>query len=249
VHARQSVFHRYFEGDRVAVVYRKDDNEPMIGEWSNDIGTGFAYAGISRSGYIKLANAKTIAIQLFFKSTHRAESIITVFEAVKTEEALRPIWAACPIENANEKSASRPFRPNEPYFPEPAAFVEEWKKDNELCQNGNSIEKPTADACKDRLSLETKLKSLGCSFSHTIAMPGYARCDPSKAKPKAIVRHCLWRSVPRASFILIRRRKIFRISVVGQENPVLSIAAEGRNRVGFLDRVVRTSRQPEAVTD
>jgi hypothetical protein len=160
--------HRYFEGDRVAVVYRIDDNEPMISEWNNDIGTGMAYAGISRATYSKLANAKTIAIQLFFKSTHREESIITVFKAVKTEEALRPILTECPIENANEKSASRLFRPNEPYFQEPAAFVEEWKENNELCQNGNSIEKPTADACKSRLSLETKLKSLGCSFNHGI---------------------------------------------------------------------------------
>ena len=160
--------HRYFEGDRVAVAYRIDDNDPMISEWSNDIGTGLAYAGLSRATYSKLANAKTIALQLFFKSAHREESILTVFKAVKTPEAVRPILAACPIEDAPEKSAARPFGPNEPHFQEPGAFVEEWKESNEACQNGNSIEKPTADACERRLQFETKLKSLGCSFNHAI---------------------------------------------------------------------------------
>ena len=155
-------------GDRVAVAYRIDDNDPMISEWRNDIGTGLAYVGLSRATYSKLANAKTIALQLFFKSAHREESIVTIFKAVKTPEAIRPILAACPIEDAPEKSTARPFGPNEPHFQEPGAFVEEWKESNEACQNGNSTEKPTADACEKRLYFETKLKSLGCSFNHAI---------------------------------------------------------------------------------
>jgi hypothetical protein len=158
--------HRYFDGDRVSVAIRIDDYDPLISEWGDDIGTGIAYNGLSRPTYSKLANAKTIALQLFFKSTHREETIVTVFKAVKTAEATRPVLATCPLENAPEKSAARPFRPNESHFQEPGEFVQEWKESNEVCRSGNSIEKPTADACEQRLRLERKLKSLGCSFNH-----------------------------------------------------------------------------------
>jgi hypothetical protein len=108
--------HRYVYGDRVAVVYRIDDQDPLINEWGTDIGSGVALSYLSRSAYSKFANAKTIAIQLFFKSTQREESIVTIFKAVKTAEALRPVLAACPIENAQERTMARPYHPNEPNF-------------------------------------------------------------------------------------------------------------------------------------
>jgi hypothetical protein len=103
---------------------------------------------------------------LFFKSTHREDTIVTVFKAVKTAEALRPVLAACPIESAPEKTMARPYHPNEPIFQEPDAFVQQWTEANEVCQNGSSIEKTTEEACENRLGLEIKLKYLGCSFNH-----------------------------------------------------------------------------------
>jgi hypothetical protein len=159
--------HRYQDGDRVAVAYKIDNNEPLVAEWGYELGTGIAGIGLSRPTLTALSSAKTIALQLFFRSKHSEEPIVVVFNAVKTTEAVRPVLEACPIEKATPKSAAKLFHPYEPVFEESPSFIERWRSLNETCRGGGANEEETNQACEERLMVENKLKTLGCSFQHS----------------------------------------------------------------------------------
>lgn len=109
-----SVRYRYRPEDRVAVVLRIDEQAPLVSEWTPQAGTGIVWATLSRSTYEMLATAKTVAVQISLKD--RGTTVL-VFPAVKTQEALRPLIKACPIESAVEKRDARPFNPTAPMFP------------------------------------------------------------------------------------------------------------------------------------
>jgi len=159
--------YRYQASDRIAVILRVDDNEPIIAEWTPQLGSGIAWVGVSQSTYKAIATAKRISLQLTLRSQHTNGSAVLVFPAVKTAEALRPVIAACPIEAAVQARGARPFHECDPIFEEASDLIEQWKALNESCRGGAGDDEKTNKACEERLIVEKKLGVQGCKFNHS----------------------------------------------------------------------------------
>jgi hypothetical protein len=107
------VRYRYRDTDRVAVALRIDNDVALISEWAPQVESGIAWSGISQSTYQRLLTAKTIAAQLFLQGKG---TTVLMFPALETEDALRTLVQACPIDSAAEQRGSKPFDPNAPIF-------------------------------------------------------------------------------------------------------------------------------------
>jgi hypothetical protein len=110
-----SVPYRYQTGDRVAVILRIDGDVPLVAEWTPQVGSGVAWAALSRDTYSKLAVAAEVDIQVSLKDRWTK---VFAFPAIRTADALRPIIKACPIENAAEPREAEPYTPARPLFPD-----------------------------------------------------------------------------------------------------------------------------------